>query len=70
MTRTENDYYKYTQNGTNARKDFDAHIPRYLSKKITIDSHGFQRPNFDAASFIVDWQLSIEDNSDIDKGHF
>jgi len=37
---------------------------------MTYDSLGFHRPSFDAPSFIVDWQLSMEDNSDIDKRHF
>jgi len=64
MTKTEQDYFEETQKVINTRKDFRALIPPFLSNKITYNPIGFNRPNFETTSFIVDWQLSMEDDSE------
>ena len=69
MIQTENDSFESIQNGISNQKNLHVFIPPYLSHKITYNSHEFHRSNFNAPSFVVDWQQLMEKNSGTELWH-
>ena len=67
MIHTENDCLEITKKIIDKQKDLRASVFRYHSHKITYNSDGFPLSHFETQSFIVDWQLSIEEISNADK---
>jgi len=67
MTQTENDYFEITQKILNTQRDFRAPFSRYPSHKIHYNPHGLPWSNLESQSFVVDWQMTVVENSNNDK---
>lgn len=67
MIYTDNDNLEITQKIIISQKDFRALLSRYLIHTIPNTPLNFRTTNFDNDSFVVDWQLSMEENSGVDK---
>ena len=67
MTHTDNDCLEITQNISDNQKDLWELVPRYFSHRITNKSKGFTGTNFKIQSFVVDWQVSLEEDFDADR---
>lgn len=67
MIYIDNDSLQITQKIIISPKDFYAHMPSYLIYTIPNTPLNFRTSNFDNDSFVVDWQLSMEENSGVEK---
>ena len=67
MTKTENDYFEIAHELLVNPKDFPASFPRMIVHKINYITHEAPKPNFKTYSYIVDWQLLVEDKLGVDK---
>ena len=67
MIYTDNDSLEITQKINSRKKDFRAPLSRYLIHTIPNAALNFRTSNFDNDSFVVDWQLSMKENSGVDK---
>jgi len=62
MTQTENDYYEINYKSIVHQKDLRVTSYRYPSHKIKYITHGLSMSNLKKYYFIVDWQLTMEEN--------
>ncbi|HET6556997.1 MAG TPA: hypothetical protein VFG54_06750 [Prolixibacteraceae bacterium] len=67
MIYTDNDTLEITQKIIISQKDFRALMSRYLIHNITHTPLNFHTSNFEKEAFVVDWQLSMEENSRVDN---
>lgn len=67
MIYTDNDSLEITQKIIISQKDFRALLSRYLIHTIPSTPLHFRTSDFENDPFVVDWQLSMEENSGVDK---
>jgi len=66
MTQNDIDCFNIAQKILDTQEDFRPSLPKYLSHKIQYNPHGLPWLSFEKHSFVVDWQLTVSENSDAD----
>ena len=67
MIQTEKDSLEIMQKIIVSEKDFRALTSRHLTHNTHYTSHSFHMTNSEKDLFIVDWQLSMEENYEGEK---
>lgn len=67
MIYKDNDSLEITQKIIVSQKDFRTLLSRYVIQNIHTTPLNFRTSNSENESFIVDWQLSMEEKSEADN---
>lgn len=62
MVLTEKNRAEITQNNISKKKDLRGHLLKYYTNNNQYTALSFHMSNFENDLFIVDWQLSVEEN--------
>lgn len=67
MIYKDNDSLEITQKIIVSQKDFRTLLSRYVIQNIHTTPLNFRTSNSENESFVVDWQLSMEEKSEADN---
>lgn len=67
MIKTENDSLEITQRIHDSNIKWQVFHQLHISHKIPYNTDRFHIPTFEAQSYIVDWQLMVDESFDVEK---